>query len=132
MKLTILYLWLSTLFLLPSLGADADKPRAAEIAILKQQLQWLERASLQEVISALSRTCPGDDALTTAIPLYQDAISEERKLVVGGVGENHPRLKSVRAQKRLSADMIAARIDAARNQMTARLAALSRNQSQDK
>jgi hypothetical protein len=103
-----------------------------EISRLEGQLKWLEHADVDAFVSYMSRFCLIASPQTRALSNYTEAIAEEQSLVAGGVGENHPRLKSVRVRKQLESDKISADMDRARSQLKSRLAELQKQSQEQK
>ena len=110
-------------------AAVSPTQRAEKVRRLEGQLKWLERANVDEFVAYVNRLCCDPSPLVRTCSNYTDAIAEEKHLVAAGLGENHPRLKSLREKKRLEADKISAWIARARSQTASRLAEL-RKQSE--
>lgn len=72
------------------------KIRAAEVRSVKEQLTKLKEEELIPVLPSLNIQNP---TITKVLPQYQEAQSEEARLLSSGLGENHPRVKALKAQK---------------------------------
>ena len=98
--------------------------RAEEIRHLEGQLKWLTQANLDEFVRHMHSLCLVDSPFTTTLKSYVGAIVVEKQMIGGGVGENHPRLKAIRARKRIEADKLSNYMEVARNETTSRLSEL--------
>jgi polysaccharide biosynthesis transport protein len=92
----------------PVLGFETDKAITYQKEYTTQQLKVVEMERKLELINSLRpdefmqvlRVLGIDDPTVLQIlPKYQDAGSEEAKLQASGLGENHPRVKILRAQR---------------------------------
>ena len=90
-----------------SVKADVDL-RALETQLLEQralvdklrnQLKRIEELQAEELMEALRTLNIEDQTVLKTLPLLQDATAEEAKYLSSGLGENHPRVKSLRAQR---------------------------------
>ncbi|XHR28801.1 MAG: GumC family protein [Chthoniobacteraceae bacterium] len=94
------------------------KTRSAE---LKAQIEQISKLKEEELMTALTSLNLQDPTISKVLPLYQDASSEEARLLNGGLGESHPRLKSLRAQKAVFSSQLTAAVAAVRASLTIRL-----------
>ncbi len=66
---------------------------------LRNQLKSVEQLKPQELKEALRIIGIPDQTVEKTIPMLQDANAEEARLLSSGLGENHPRVKALRAQR---------------------------------
>ena len=95
----------------------------AKIRNSELQVQLAQTAKLkpEELMTALTTLNIQDPTISKILPQYQEASSEEARLLNGGLGENHPRLKSLRAQKAVFAKQLNEAISAVRNSLAIKL-----------
>lgn len=94
------------------------KIRQAE---LQAQLEQTAKLKPEELMTALTSLNISDPTVSKVFPQFQEACSEEARLLNGGLGENHPRLKSLRAQKEVFTRQLAEGVAAVRNSLGIRL-----------
>ncbi len=102
---------------------DVTKVNEARALVgqLSTQLQRIETLKPEELMDVL-RTLNIDDATVSKnLPLRQDAMAEEARLQSSGVGENHPRLKAVRAQRAVYDDILSRQLDSIRRSQATKL-----------
>lgn len=91
----------------PSINPDRDMgsletlvtEKRAMVDQLTNQLARIEQLQPEELKEALLTLKIVDPAVERTVGLLQEAKSEEAKFVSLGLGENHPRVKSLRAQR---------------------------------
>jgi len=88
---------------------------------LKTQLAQIAKLTPDELISSLTLLNISDPTVSKILPLYQDTKADEVTLTNSGLGENHPRLKVLRAQKEVYRQQLDAQIDSLRKNLTTRL-----------
>lgn len=66
---------------------------------LRNQLTRIEQLQPEELLEALRTLNIDDPTMLKTLPLLQDAQAEEAKLLNSGLGENHMRVRSLRAQR---------------------------------
>ena len=71
----------------------------AMVEKLRNQLSRIEQLQPEELMEALRTLNIEDQTVVKTLPLLQDATAEEAKYLSSGLGENHPRVKSLRAQR---------------------------------
>ena len=94
------------------------KTRIGELQI---QLQQTAKLKPEELMTALTTLNIADPTIAKVYPQYQETSSEEARLLNGGLGDNHPRLKSLRAQKEVYAQQLDDGIASVRNSLAIRL-----------
>ncbi|MGB8352747.1 MAG: polysaccharide biosynthesis tyrosine autokinase [Chthoniobacteraceae bacterium] len=88
---------------------------------LSTQLDQISKMTPDELISSLSLLNIVDPTVSKILPLYQDTKAEEVTLVNSGLGENHPKLKILRAQKDVYRKQLDAQIETLRKNLASRL-----------
>ncbi len=73
--------------------------KRAGVDQLRNQLQRIEQLKTDELMEAIRILNISDQTVEKNLPLLQDAKAEEAKYLSAGLGENHPRVKSLRAQR---------------------------------
>ncbi|MEQ1850328.1 MAG: polysaccharide biosynthesis tyrosine autokinase [Chthoniobacteraceae bacterium] len=66
---------------------------------LRNQLTRIEQLQPEELMEALRTLNIVDETVLKVLPQLQEATAEEAKFLSSGLGENHPRVKSLRAQR---------------------------------
>lgn len=66
---------------------------------LTNQYASIEKLQAEELMEAMRTLGIEDQTVTKNLPLLQEANAEEAKMTISGVGENHPRLKALRAAR---------------------------------
>jgi capsular exopolysaccharide synthesis family protein len=66
---------------------------------LRNQLTRIEQLQPEELMEALRTLNIEDLTVVKTLPQLQEATAEEAKFLSSGLGENHPRVKSLRAQR---------------------------------
>jgi len=90
-------------------------------AELQAQFDQTERLKPEELIQAMPLLNINDPTIAKILPQFQETKSDEARLLNGGLGENHPRLKSLRAQKEVYAQQLNEGIAAVRNSLAIKL-----------
>lgn len=93
----------------------------ANVEQLKTQLAQIEKMSPDELITGLPLLNLSDPTVSKILPLYQDTKADEVRFVNSGLGENHPRLKSLRAEKEVYRKQLDDQIQALRKSLVTRL-----------
>jgi succinoglycan biosynthesis transport protein ExoP len=88
---------------------------------ISTQLSRIETLKPEELMDALRTLQIDDPTVLKNLPLRQDAMAEEARLLNSGVGENHPRLKALRAQRAVYEDILAKQLDSIRRSQATRL-----------
>lgn len=70
----------------------------AKVDKTRNELTAIERLQPDELMEALRTLDIQDETMRNVVPLLQNAMAEEGKLLGAGLGENHPNVKSLRAQ----------------------------------
>lgn len=66
---------------------------------LERQLELVNALGPEEFMQVLRALKIEDATVAQTLPLWQSASAEEARLLASGLGENHPRVKSIRAQR---------------------------------
>lgn len=107
-----------------SIVTDEEKQfNDAKIRNAEMQVQLDQTAKLkpEEMMTALPQLNIQDPTISKILPQYQEASSEEARMLNGGLGENHPRLRALRAQKEVYVKQLSEAIAAVRNSLAIKL-----------
>ncbi len=88
---------------------------------LRSQLARVEQLKPEELMEALRMLNIGDQTVEKTLPLLQDAKAEEAKFLSGGLGENHPRVKALRAQREVYAKILSDQLEGIKRSLKTRL-----------
>lgn len=69
------------------------------VAALSTQLQQIEKLKGEDLMRMMPTLKIEDPTIQKILPNYQDAIAQEALFLNSGLGENHPKVKALRAQK---------------------------------
>jgi capsular exopolysaccharide synthesis family protein len=75
----------------------------------------------EELMTALTSLEIADPTINKVLPLFQDSCSEEARMLNSGLGENHPKVKALRAQKEVFARQLMEGIAAVRNALSIKI-----------
>lgn len=102
---------------------DQKEVNDAEIKVaeLKTQLEQVDKLKIEELIPTLHSLNIDDPTVLKILPLYQDAIAEDARLLNSGLGENHPRVKALRAERDVYAKQLNEQIEALRSALGTKL-----------
>ncbi len=92
------------------------------LAELRAQLTEIDKLKPEELMTAAQQLNIQDSTITKIIPIYQDAVVEETRLLNYGLGENHPRIKALRAQKDTWSKQLTEQVNTLRTTLGIRLA----------
>lgn len=93
----------------------------ALVSQLSTQLQRIEQLKPEELMDVLRTLNIDDPTVLKNLPLRQDAMAEEARLQNSGVGDNHPRLKALRAQRAVYEDILSRQLDSIRRSQATKL-----------
>ena len=99
---------------------QVDESRG-KVAELRTQLQQIEKLSPDELMVALHLLNIDDPTVAKVLPLYQESVAEEARLINSGLGPNHPKIKSLRASKQVYGQQLSEQIGALRKMLGTRL-----------
>jgi capsular exopolysaccharide synthesis family protein len=97
--------------------AEAD----LEVTKLQTQLQQVDQLRPEELMVALNTLNIQDQTVAQTLPLYQQAMAEEARLLGSGLGKNHPKIRSLTAQKEVFTTQLQDAIGALRGTLATRL-----------
>lgn len=102
---------------------DESQYNVAKIKHAELVSRYEQTAKLkpEELMTALTSLDIIDPTINKVLPLFQDACSEEARLLNGGLGENHPRVKALRAQKDVFSRQLMEGITAVRNALAIKI-----------
>ena len=70
-----------------------------KVAVLSTQLQQIDRLKGEDLMRMMPTLNITDPTIQKILPNYQDAVAQEASLLNSGLGENHPKVKALRATK---------------------------------
>jgi capsular exopolysaccharide synthesis family protein len=73
----------------------------SQVSAMKTQLQGLEGIKGEDLMRMLATMKIEDPTITKTLPAYQDTVAIEAQLMNSGLGENHPKVKALRATKQV-------------------------------
>ena len=88
---------------------------------LRSQLMRVEKLKPEELMEAARILGITDSTVEKTLPLLQDAKAEEAKFFSAGLGENHPRMKSLRAQREVYAKILSDQLESIKRSLNTRL-----------
>jgi len=103
-----------------SIEAEVDDARL-KTAELQTQLDQVNKLKPEELMVALHMLSIDDPTIQKILPLFQDSVSEEARLLSSGLGPNHPKIKELRAEKEVYTQQLNQQIDAIKASMETRL-----------
>ncbi len=93
----------------------------AMVSQLSTQLQRIETLKPEELMDVLRTLNIDDPTVSRVLPMRQDAMADEARLLNSGVGENHPRIKALRAQKAVHEEILSRQLDSIRRSQATKL-----------
>jgi len=103
-----------------SIEANVDDARL-KTAELQTKLDEVNRLRPDQLMVALHLLNIDDPTVEKILPLFQDTVSQEAELLSSGLGQNHPRIKEVRAQKAVYTQQLNEQISAIKASLATRL-----------
>lgn len=104
---------------------QADEQQVNELKIkvteLRSQLAQIEKLKADELIAALHHLNIDDPTVAKVLPLYQEAVAEEARMLNSGLGDRHPRVKALQAQKGVYEEQLHEQVVALRSTLATRL-----------
>jgi succinoglycan biosynthesis transport protein ExoP len=91
-----------------------------KVATLSSKLEQIEKLKGEDLMRMLSTLEIQDPTIQKVLPNYHDAAGQEALLLNSGLGENHPKVKAIRAQKEVFTKQL-------EQQMTSIRSALEKN-----
>ncbi len=88
-----------------------------QLAALNSQLGQIEKLKGDELLRAIPLLEINDPTILKVFPLYQEAVASEAAMMNSGLGRQHPKLKSLRAQKDVYARQLTEQIDSVRRSL---------------
>ncbi len=95
--------------------------KRATVDQLRNQLQKIEQLKTDELMEAIRILGITDQTVETNLPRLQEARSEEAKFLSAGLGENHPRVKSLRAQRDVYQKILTDQLESIKRSLKTRL-----------
>jgi capsular exopolysaccharide synthesis family protein len=103
---------------------DEQQLREQRIKVgdVKLQLDLIQRLKPEELPTAFRMMNIDDPTVMKTLPMLQELTAEEARMLNSGVGENHPRVKSLRAQKAYYTGVLQTSLDGLRSGLANRYA----------
>jgi len=70
-----------------------------KVSVLSNQLQQIEKVKGEDLMRMMPTLNIQDPTIQKILPIYQEAVANEALLLNSGLGENHPKVKALRATK---------------------------------
>ena len=90
-------------------------------AELQTQLEQVNKLKPEELLVALHLLTIDDQTIEKILPLFQETVSEEARLLSSGLGPNHPKIKELRATKEVYTQQLNEQITAVKASLSTRL-----------
>ena len=100
--------------------SDVDR-LTTNIAGLKSQLSQVQQLKGDELMRALATLQINDPTIQTVLPKYQEAVSGEAALLNSGLGPNHPKIKSLVAERDVYTKQLTDQIDSIKHSLSIQL-----------
>ncbi len=71
----------------------------AKVSALSSQLEQIEKVKGEDLMRMMPTLNIQDPTIQKILPMYQEAVANEALLLNSGLGENHPKVKALRATK---------------------------------
>jgi capsular exopolysaccharide synthesis family protein len=91
-------------------------------ASLKAQYDELAKLTDEQIMRTTATLNVDDDTIKAILPLYQEAASEQARLMNGGYGKNHPSVKAQTAKMQTYLNQLTSQITSLRASLSAQLA----------
>ena len=89
------------------------------MAALNSQLQQIEKLRGDELMRSIGQLGITDPVVQKILPQYQETVAAEAAMLNSGLGRNHPRVKSLRAQKDVYVKQLEEQVDSLRKALVA-------------
>ena len=95
--------------------------KRAMVDQMRSKLQRIEQLKPEELMEAIRILEITDQTVEKTLPLLQEARAEEAKFLSAGLGENHPRVKSLRAQRDVYQRILTDQLESIRRSLKTKL-----------
>ena len=102
-------------------GENQVLEKRAVVDQMRNQLQRIEQLKPEELMEAIRILGITDQTVENTLPKLQEAKSEEAKFLSAGLGENHPRVKSLRAQREVYQKILTDQLESIKRSLKTRL-----------
>jgi polysaccharide biosynthesis transport protein len=99
-------------------AVNEQRTKVAEIRTQLERVESLTADKLLEVLRMLNIT---DQTVEKTLPQLQEATAEEAKYLNSGLGENHPRIRSLRAQRQVYVKTLGDALEGIRSALATKL-----------
>ena len=103
--------------------SDQQKTEEAKIKIaeLKTQIEQLRSLKSEQVMVGIRQLGIEDQTLSKVLPIFQDSVAEEARLLSSGLGQKHPRVVALRATKAVYGQQLSEAVAALLNSLDTKL-----------
>lgn len=91
------------------------------VSSLRAKYEQIAKLTDDQVMRSIATLEIQDNTITQFLPIYQDAVSEEAKLLQSGLGVNHPTVKALHAKKESMGKQLQEQIGSVRTSLEANL-----------
>ena len=91
------------------------------VSSLRAKYEQIAKLTDDQVMRSITTLEIADPTISQILPLYQEASSEEARMLQSGLGVNHPTVKSLRAKKEVMAKQLEQQIGSLRTSLEANL-----------
>lgn len=91
------------------------------VSALRAKYEAVSQLTDDQIMRSLTTLEIQDPTISQVLPQYQEAASEEARLLSGGLGVNHPTVRSLRAKKEVMGNQLASQIKSLRSSLEANL-----------
>jgi capsular exopolysaccharide synthesis family protein len=95
--------------------------QSALVSQLRATLEQIEKLKPEELMQALRTIGIEDMIVQKNLPLLQDAGAELERILNSGLGENHPRVRALVAQRAYYSDLLSQQLDSIRRSQATKL-----------
>src|SRR5215471_423967 len=85
-----------------------------KVATLSSKLDQIEKLKGEELVRMLPTLDIQDPTIQKILPNYQEAVAQETLLLNSGLGENHPKVKALRATRKVFAQQLQDQVNSVR------------------
>ena len=96
---------------------DAD----TKVSVLSSQLEQIEKVKGEDLMRMMPTLNIQDPTILKILPAYQEAVANEALLLNSGLGENHPKVKALRATKEVFTKQLEEQVTNIRNALSQNL-----------
>jgi capsular exopolysaccharide synthesis family protein len=92
-----------------------------KVSVLSSQLEQIEKVKGEDLMRMMPTLNIQDPTILKILPMYQEAVANEALLLNSGLGENHPKVKALRATKEVYTKQLEEQVSNIRNALSQNL-----------